>query len=86
MKTPEDDELTLRVYRSTLIFMTYYNAFDYFRLILMLAGIIYCHLALKQSARLHSARLLEAGGQASLDDDSAQPCFRGDTHLHRFLG
>ena len=63
--TQEDDELTLRVYRSTLIFMTYYNAFDYFRLFLMLSGILFCHLALKRSARLHSARLLEAGALAS---------------------
>jgi hypothetical protein len=82
--TPEDDDLTLRIFRSTLIFMTYYNAFDYLRLFLMLAGIIYCHLTLKRSARLHAARVVEAGGRESMD--TQPPYFRGGTQLHRFLG
>ena len=60
VSTLADEELSLRVYRGTVIFMTYYNAFDYFRLALFLAGILFFHVKLKRVARRQRQRV-EAG-------------------------
>ena len=73
--TPEDDELSLRVYRGTVIFMTYYNAFDYMRLGLLLASIMYYHLKLKKVARLQRQRVT-----AGLEMLASQ--IRGENSFH----
>ena len=60
VNTLADDDLTLRVYRGTLIFMTYYNAFDYFRLALLIGAMMFYHVKLRGVARRQRQRV-EAG-------------------------